>query len=406
MRDFSLVALCSILFSGVLTAFLSSRWPQSITEVGLFCIFAVQLIWLAFRREHVRMNWILLGPAVFVLTSVLQLANGWTISPSDTLKSCLTWGTYLAALFIGLQIFDDRRREIYLRAFFSFGVVICIIALLQAFTAGGRVFWLFPTPGMEYVMGPFLYHSHYSAFVELLLPLALVPAIQDPGKRLRRFLIAGLLVASVITSASRAGFALCLVEIAIVVVVCGWRERQTLRRTSLALFAVLAMTVVLTGVVGFETLSKRLQHADAFTGRQKMLEASLQMIRDHWLHGVGLGAWPAAYPYYATYDDGLIANQGHNDWAQWTAEGGFLTLAAGLLMFGWAVRQSFRHVWCLGPVFVMIHALGDYPFQKPQLVILVFALLAAAAPGPKPLPRRLPALVPRSKQLTKQTLTL
>ena len=295
------------------------------------------------------------------------------------------------------------RRELYLRAFFGFGVVICIIALLQAFTAGGRVFWMFPMPGLEYVMGPFLYHSHYSAFVELLLPLALVPAIQDPGKRPRYFLAAGLLVASVINSASRAGFVLCLAEIAAVVAICGWRERQTLRRTTSALVAVLALTTVLTGVVGFEALGKRIQHADAFTGRQKMLEASVQMIRDYPIRGVGLGCWPAAYPYYATYDDGLIANQGHNDWAQWTAEGGLPALAAGLFMLGWALRQSLRHVWCLGPVFVMIHAFVDYPFQKPQLAVLVFALLAAAAPDPKALPKRMPALAPRSKQLTKQT---
>jgi hypothetical protein len=46
------------------------------------------------------------------------------------------------------------------------------------------------------------------------------------------------------------------------------------------------------------------------------------MIHDRLWAGLGLGTWSAAYPAYASYDDGTFVNQAHNDWLQWGAEGG------------------------------------------------------------------------------------
>ena len=369
--------MCGFLFASVLTAWVPARWPESIIEVGSFSLALFWVVRLALRGEPIRTSPLLVPPLMFLLWGSLQLAFGWTMAESQTLRGVIHWGAILSLVFAGLQTFDLETRERFLRIFFAFGFVLSMVATLQSFTSGGKVFWLYSVPDPLYMMGPFLYHNEFAAFVELLLPLALVPAIQYPDKRIRYFLMAAALVASVIVSASRSGFVLCVAETFAVIAVCSWRERQGFRRAAAAMLALTAVTALLAGIVGWDTLAGRYQLKD--NGRMEMFRSSTEMIRDHGWLGVGLGNWPTAYPFYAHYDDGMVANQAHNDWAQWTAEGGVVMLAGALFLLAWTLRQCLVQVWCLGPAFVMLQGVFDYPFQKPHLAALVFVVLAAGA---------------------------
>jgi O-antigen ligase len=109
------------------------------------------------------------------------------------------------------------------------------------------------------------------------------------------------------------------------------------------------------------------------------------MIAAHPWSGVGLGAWPDAYPRYAIIDlGGMFANQAHSDWLQWTAEGGIPLGLALVTLFVWCLRPAFRSVWGLGVIAVFLHAAVDYPFSRPALgswTILIIAMLAAREKG-------------------------
>jgi O-antigen ligase len=75
----------------------------------------------------------------------------------------------------------------------------------------------------------------------------------------------------------------------------------------------------------------------------------------------------------------LFANQAHNDWLQWTAEGGFPFGVMLATLFFWSLRPAFRSVWGLGVVAVFLHAIVDYPFSRPALgswAIVILSLLA------------------------------
>jgi O-antigen ligase len=104
------------------------------------------------------------------------------------------------------------------------------------------------------------------------------------------------------------------------------------------------------------------------------------MVRDRPLSGFGLGTWPETYPGYAQFDDGTYVNQAHNDWIQWTAEGGLLFLVLMLAIAAWSVGPAVRTLWGVGILSVLLHALIDYPMQqRPALAALFFALLGALA---------------------------
>jgi O-antigen ligase len=312
------------------------------------------------------------------------LLVGATIYRWATSVSFLYWATGAATVFIGIQIFHDARsRGWYLRALVVSGFVLGLIAPLQLFTADAKIFWLFEVPYSNVAMGPFVYPNQYAAFIELVLPIALTGIFWDrTGWRTFHGLAAVLLYASLFASVSRTGFVLASLEVLVVPVLAAWREGIAWRRMLISGGVFLCMLTLLGLAVGPEKLITKLQQKDPYQGRREYAESSLRMIRDKPLIGVGLGNWPTAYPAYATFDNGLFANQAHNDWAQWAVEGGlpfaFLMLAVAVMTF----RAGVRTGWGIGPGIVFLHCFVDYPIQRMGVAVVFFSLLGAIfAPG-------------------------
>lgn len=380
MKSVTSLALLAILCASILTAWVPERWPVAILEIGGFVLFELWVVRLAWRGERPNRDPVLAAPVLILLWGALQMACGWTVASSETARAMVGHAANLAILFAGLQTFGDRRaRERFLDGLLWFAFLLSFAAILQAFTSNGKVFWLFAVNDPVHFMGPFLYHNHFAAFVEAVLPLALIPAVEDASKRLWYAFVTAILVAAVIVSASRSGVAIIAMEVALVIAVREWRSRHRVRRMLPAAAVVLLMTVAVAATAGWESLSSRLSEQDPYFDRMQMLRSSVDMIRDHAWTGVGLGNWPTAFPYYARHDDGKFANQAHNDWAQSAAESGMVGLVAFGFLFAMAVRRGFRNVWGLGVVCVFVQAFADYPFQKPQIAAVVFALLAAGA---------------------------
>jgi O-antigen ligase len=192
--------------------------------------------------------------------------------------------------------------------------------------------------------------------------------------------IVATLFGSVVTGGSRTGSVLCLLEILMIPIIAFWRAMINGRVLARALLGSLGAVVVLTGVVGWEKLWKRLQEPNPYSLRKDLALSSISMVRDRPLTGFGLGTWPEAYPGYARFDDGRYVNQAHNDWVQWAAEGGLPFLALMLAIAGWSVGPAVRSLWGVGILSVWLHALVDYPMQqRPALAAFFFALLGALA---------------------------
>src|SRR5205814_199883 len=100
---------------------------------------------------------------------------------------------------------EHRIRTRFLRSAFYFGSALAVISTIQLFTSEGNVFWIFPSGYKDLVLGPFVYHNQFAAFVELVFPLAVVAALRDRRHALVYSAMAAALYASVIASASRAG---------------------------------------------------------------------------------------------------------------------------------------------------------------------------------------------------------
>jgi len=366
--------LAAILFLGILTMWVPARWALTAFQLAIFAAAALHIV--RSKRVTVHPTMALLGAAV--VWGLIQAFAGWSVDRFKTLNEVLNWTTYLAAFALGLELARGRqRREGFLSALLWFGTALAAVSMLTVFSSPeGIVFWVFHAGSDRRTLGPFVYYNQYAAFIEAVLPLALVRAILEPRRRMLYSVIGALLLASVVAGGSRAGTILCLAEVVVIPMIALAQGLISGKAAGRVLLASVSTLVVLGAVAGWDVIWKRLQEPNPYALRKDFLLSSLQMIRDRPLTGWGLGTWPEVYPGFARFDDGLFANQAHNDWAQWAAEGG---IPSFLLMVGAvaaAVRPAFRSLWGLGLLAVFVHCFVDYPMQqRPALAAFFFALL-------------------------------
>jgi len=296
----------------------------------------------------------------------------------------------LTVFVLAWEMSDRERRERFLTAVLWFGTALAAISMLTVFSSpSGIAFWIFDAGSDRRTLGPFVYYNQYAAFIEAVLPIALVRAILDSRRRVLYCVICALLLASVVAGGSRMGTILCLLEVVVIPLVALSQRLISPRTAARVLLLSLSTLVVLGAVAGWDIIWKRLQEEHPYALRQNFLLSSMEMVREHPLTGFGLGTWSEVYPGFARFDDGLFANQAHNDWAQWAAEGGipFFLLMVGVA--GLAVRPAFRSLWGLGLLSVFLHCCIDYPMQqRPVLAAFFFAMLGVlmAQPVAKPTP--------------------
>ena len=370
--------LAAILCFGILTLWVPARWALSAFQVALFVLLAVRIA----QRRSLGLPFAGLFLAAAAAWGALQVALGWSVDRVTTLDATLNWIANLAAFALAAELCRNaQQRERFLRLALIFTSILAVVSIFTFLTSPvGRAFWIFETGADSRTLGPFVYHNQYAAFIEAILPLAIIGVIRDRRRWMLHALIVATLFGSVVTGGSRTGSILCLTEILVIPLIAFWRGVIPGRVLARALLGSLAAVVVLTGVVGWEMLWQRLQEPNPYSLRQDLVLSSVSMTRSRPLTGFGLGTWSAVYPGYALFDDGRFVNQAHNDWMQWASEGGLPFLVLMLGIAAWSVRPALRSLWGVGILSVWLHALLDYPMQqRPALAAFFFALLGALA---------------------------
>ncbi|HLY20312.1 MAG TPA: O-antigen ligase family protein, partial [Bryobacteraceae bacterium] len=374
-------ALAALLSYAVLAIWIEQRWAWGLVQLAVFSAAAAWAVHQLLRPAHVRMSLWLAPLAAAPVWGLAQMAIGRTIYRWQTWAAVLDWTTWLGLFFLALQLFESSEaRQGFLRFTVYFGFGLSVFAVVQMFTSGGKIFWLFPSGYTNFVLGPFVNQNQYAAFLEMILPVALWLALRTPRRALAYWAMGSAMLASVVASASRAGTALMCAEV-IAVLLLAWLRGVAPARTvfrGLASFAIVALAF--TALVSWQPLRRRLWEQDPLAGRRELLVSSLHMLADRPVLGFGLGNWPRAYPEYALYDDGTYVNQAHNDWVQWAVEGGMPFLLLQLLLAVLVCPAALRSVWGIGLLSVWIHCLVDYPLQqRPAIGAWFFVLVGLLA---------------------------
>jgi O-antigen ligase len=335
-----------------------------------------------FQEADFPTHWLTLIPLGCAAWGALQATMHWTVYPFETWNAVTAWlarAAIFSAAYAGFQHSRDRAR--LKSAIVWFGGAFSLLALLQWYAGGGTIYWMFETRYNGEVAGTFGNRDQYAAFIALLLPVALAESLAQRRTQLVTVACAGVMFASVIASASRAGAVIVCVE-ALVFLTAGCLGRSRNRRAA-GMVAVSLLVCTLVG--GWTYVIERFSVSDPFAFRREMLIATVDMIKARPVVGFGLGTWPTVYPAFAVFDPpGVYMNHAHNDWAEWAAEGGLPFLGMLAVFAGAAVSRLRRNLWALGIPAVLAHSLLDFPLQKPALACVVFFLAGVAAASARP----------------------
>jgi O-antigen ligase len=353
------VTFFALLVLATLTLWVPDQWPRSLFEAGMFGLAAYHIC----RRripKHVILPALVLAVPAFA--GLLQIGAGTTVDISATLMESLQWTSLAATLLSsGIIIGHLSNPMRFVKVIGMVGVVLAAFAVLQFYTSEGRILWLWPS-GDPRVFGTFHNRNNFASFVCLILPVTLWFALDRRGISGIWTAAAVVIAAGVVTSGSRAGMALMLLEVAGFVIYGLSMDREN--GTTLRVLAVCGCIAAGAAVMGWDAFALKLQDSDPLRHRREMALSAIAMAQTRPLLGFGLGAFSAAYPAYATFDTGLFVNYAHNDWLEFAAEGGLglVVLIAGAAL--WISRFVLRHPWALGIPIVCLHAMVDYPLQR------------------------------------------
>lgn len=375
-QSFSANFLALLMAVALLVAFYGRLWiTPTLFQSGLFLLGAMWTIAFVIRPFELRFSQVLIPLAATVGWGLLQLAAGYSSSRSDTRVALLVWAGNLLAFFLAMQVCASSRiRRRFLDTLVYFAFVLSVVSVVQYFSSDGKIFWFYPSYEPA-VLGPFLNRDHYAAFIEMVLPMALVPALLGDSRSLRFAVMSAAMYASVIAGASRAGALLATAEIVIVPVALWARGRIQRGRMGFAAVNIWLLALAFVGVVGWAVLWSRFQDPDPMKGRREMLADTISMVRAKPYTGFGLGTFPTAYPAYGSVDFGTVVNHAHNDWAEWAADGGIPFSLLILWIAAWSLPKAFKSVWGVGLLAVFVHCAVDFPLQGRAMQFWIFVLL-------------------------------
>jgi O-antigen ligase len=380
--------LWAALLAGIVVAWSPRYWPAS---VAITSISIMTICWIAFSllvrmrgfelsyRPGLGQAWT--GQNVLVALigawGFLQMAFHTTLLPQLTLDRSVILALSACAFVMGSQILRERAsRELFLELLMWSVTALAVIGMLQFYSKPIRVFGIFPAEAS--VTGTFLSHNRFAALMELAAPIAL-------WHMLERNVVTGgfcfaMILAATITSTSRAGVLLLGVELVAFLGLVLLARRREAKVVAFIFAGLTALVIVASIVAGTDPIKARfVEDKDPYVGRRQLFYSTLKLIEARPWTGYGMGTWRTVYPQTATFDLNLIANDAHNDWAQWTSDGGipFLLLMAALVIR--IAKPAAQSIWGLGVLSVMIHSWVDFPLREPVLSFLWFALAGAVS---------------------------
>src|SRR6266404_1959477 len=370
-------------------------WARAVFETGAGLLLLAWALRIYFTQEEQIVFSPLLPPlASFSLVVGAQWFFHSTASSYNTRMELLLLVSDLVLLFLAVQAFrtlQDWRGFIWFGMVFGF--LISIFGILQHLTFNGKLYWFREMHYGGIPFGPYVNRNHFAGFVELLLPLALVPLLLGRVRRERWpvvTLFAVVPIGALFLSVSRGGIVSFGVELAVLALVM--MRQRTMGKQLFAGAAVLLVALLMVSWLGVEQILQRFssfQSLEATAGkRASMRRDTWQIFLHHPVTGTGLGTLQIVYPLYESLYDGKIVNHSHNDYLEALAETGILGGFCCAWFLGVLFSESLKRSRQLNNSFAgalqlsglvacsgfLVHSLVDFNLHIPSNALLFFLM--------------------------------
>ncbi len=380
-------------------------WARAVFETGAGLLLLAWALRIYFTQEEQIVFSPLLPPlASFSLVVGAQWFFHSTASSYNTRMELLLLVSDLVLLFLAVQAFrtlQDWRGFIWFGMVFGF--LISIFGILQHLTFNGKLYWFREMHYGGIPFGPYVNRNHFAGFVELLLPLALVPLLLGRVRRERWpvvTLFAVVPIGALFLSVSRGGIVSFGVELAVLALVM--IQRRTMGKQLFAGAAVLLLALLMVFWLGVGQLLQRFssfQSLEVTAGkRASMRRDTGQIFLHNPVAGTGLGTLQIVYPQYESLYDGKIVNHTHNDYLEALAETGILGGLCCAWFLGVLLSESLKRLRQLHNSFAgalqlsglvacagfLVHGLVDFNLHIPSNAFLFFLMVHLATSEVQP----------------------
>ena len=341
-------------------------------------------------------------------------------APYQTISQLLMLVTYVTAFYLVLMLCEaqkSRKRLVF--GLLTIGMFEAFYGLIQYLTGWQQIFTYVKQFYLQEATGTYINRNHYAGLLEMILPFAVVMALQkvwtlrrnvpDEPSRTKKILasmefpflalwifVAAVLFAALVFSRSRMGIISALVSLIALLARAGTSSlppRTRIATGVLFLLGIVGLSVWIGSdpvITRFETLDDQYNHPGQ--DRLSIWRDTLHLIRRDPLLGSGFGTFAVVYPSVQTAFLGHLVDYAHCDYLQIAAE---LGVPGGILLFGaifWILGLTVRHcstagrehdkaisLACLGSITaILLHSLADFNLYIPANA-LVFAIVLALA---------------------------
>jgi len=331
-----------------------------------------------------------------------------SIDAARTQRALLATIAAFLVFLIGRQIFSTGGVRIAIRGVAYTGMLLAAIALAQAATARGLIYWRWkPVEAGADPFGPFVNRNHFTTWAILAIALTLgylaahsaAHANRDTSHMLwRRRLIsmidaralgltaaASVMLVALILTQSRSGL-LGIAAATIMAIVLRARGRPSGGRAIWWIAAgIVAVGLLTVAQISPAALGARLASVRASaSGRLLIWHDTIAIVRDFWLTGTGAGTYVTSMLLYQR-SPGWFFNQAHNHYIQVVSEGGLLLGIPVFTALALFLRQAWRAIasdhsgmyWVRAGAFSGLVGVATQSLWETGLTMPANALLAA-----------------------------
>ena len=356
---------------------------------GLIALGILQLVPLPFSiAEKFNPTAELVRPLIPYLGLDAPPAVSWSVAAPETADALLRFIAYVLIGLAAAVAFDTERSRR------RFALVLAVTALFQATYGSGEyltgrqhIFGFAKKYFLESATGTFINRNHFATLLAIALPFALTLAVPRRGNRQRRgwrdrvvrlsegfelrrlfaVLASALIWMGLLLSHSRAGLFAALVGVAIVLI---RYRRERAARWAGAIGAgvlIVLLSAELTQAPGERFLATK-DDLNAKAGRLAAWRDTRSHVTARPRLGWGFGTFESAFPTVQSADIDVHFDHAHNDWLEWTTEGGVITLLAAMTLLALALRRS-DTASRAALVAVAVHAVLDFSLRIPAVAV-------------------------------------
>lgn len=336
-------------------------WSLALLELNALLLAVMLAVRFTFDEQAEFRNWRLVLPLLAITgwgaiqAAVISLDRQAT---KETTVKWLAMAIYFIAALHTLRSSERRKKVLY--GLTVFGFAVSLFAIVQRLTYNGKMYWMRPVSPYIAPYGPYGNYNHFAGLIELILPLPLAYLLLARIKLDERLLwLFGVVMMAValLFSGSRGGILALGVQVLALMIVSGWMQQRGLSEgfnlggNKLIAGGALAAVLLLVLWIGYEPLVKRFSLLQQGTSEYSLVtrteywRGAWRMFTDHPLTGVGLGAFPAVYPFYGRSS---VKNERlehvHNDYLQLLTDGGLIGGLIGLWFLVELIRVARRQL--------------------------------------------------------------